>query len=78
MKCRPACRWWLCRFLKDINPDGCVPMTFTSSQSLRALQSTVADILDTLTVPKQPYQTTGGGTQYFVPNKSLMIQVPTP
>ncbi|MBX8484961.1 polymorphic toxin type 46 domain-containing protein [Pseudomonas cichorii] len=51
---------------------------FTPSQPLRALQSTAADILDTWTVPKQPYQTTGGGTQYSVPNKSLMIQVSTP
>ncbi|SDY89732.1 filamentous hemagglutinin [Collimonas sp. OK242] len=61
-----------------INPAGRVPMMFTPSQPLPALQSTAADILDTWTVPSHPYQTTGGGTQYFVPNKPLMIQVPTP
>lgn len=61
-----------------INPAGRVPMTFTPSQPLPALRSTAADILDTWTVPNQPYQTTGGGTQYFVPNKPLMIQVPKP
>jgi filamentous hemagglutinin len=51
-------------------------MAFTPSQPLPALQSIAADILNTWTVPNQPYPTKGGGTQYFVPNKSLMNQVP--
>ncbi|MBZ2190597.1 hypothetical protein K8B33_15935, partial [Alcanivorax sp. JB21] len=61
-----------------INPAGRVPMHFTPSQPTSALQSTAARITDTWTVPSQPFQASGGGTQYFVPNRSLMLEVPSP
>ena len=61
-----------------INPAGRVNMMFTPSQPLTALQSFAADILDTWTVPSQPYQTKGGGVQYFVPHKSSMKEVRKP
>ena len=56
-----------------ISPIGRVPELFTPSQPLQALRSTAADIVDTWTVKGQAYQTSGGGTQFFVPNKKLML-----
>lgn len=61
-----------------INPAGRVPTLYTPTTPVKALQSTAADILDTWTVPSQPYMTKGGGLQYFVPNKGVFVQVPTP
>jgi hypothetical protein len=51
---------------------------FTPSESLSALRSTAADVIDKWTVPGQSYPVTGGGTQFFVPNKQLMRPVTTP
>lgn len=61
-----------------INPAGRVPTLYTPSITVHALRSTAADILDTWTVPSQPYMTQGGGIQYFVPNKNVLTQVPHP
>lgn len=61
-----------------INPAGRIPLRFTPSEPLPALQSTAAKIVDTWTVPAQPYPASGGGTQLFVPSKNLMLQVPNP
>jgi filamentous hemagglutinin len=61
-----------------INPAGRVPTLYTPKTAAPALRSTAADILDTWTVPNQPYMTKGGGTQYFVPNKGVFVEVPNP
>ncbi|NHZ42951.1 DUF6861 domain-containing protein [Massilia aquatica] len=61
-----------------INPAGRVPTLYTPTKNTPALQSTAADILDTWTVPTQPYMTQGGGIQYFVKDKSIFVEVPTP
>jgi hypothetical protein len=58
-----------------INPAGRVPGAFTPTEPIQALRSTAAPIVDTWTTPGQPYQTMGGGTQLFVPNKALMVPV---
>jgi hypothetical protein len=55
-----------------INPAGRSPMLFTPITPTPALESTAARILDTWTVPSQPYQTTGGSTQYFIQNPTSM------
>lgn len=49
-----------------INPTGRVPKTFTATQDVQALRSTASAPLDTWS--GKPFQTQGGGTQYFVPN----------
>jgi filamentous hemagglutinin len=61
-----------------INPAGRVPMLYTPTVSVPALRSIATDILDTWTVPSQPYITHGGGIQYFVPNKGVFLQVKNP
>ncbi len=61
-----------------INPAGRVPTLYTPTTAVTALRSTAADIIDTWTVPSQPYMTKGGGIQYFVPDKSVFAQVPNP
>jgi filamentous hemagglutinin len=61
-----------------INPAGRVTLHFTPSEPLPALQSTAAKIVDTWTVPAQPYPASGGGTQLFVPSKNLMLRVTNP
>ncbi|MCA1859153.1 hemagglutinin repeat-containing protein [Janthinobacterium sp. HSC-3S05] len=61
-----------------INPAGRVPTLYTPTTAAPALRSTAADILDTWTVPSQPYMTQGGGIQFFVPNKGVFIEVPKP
>ncbi|MFN4290679.1 MAG: polymorphic toxin type 46 domain-containing protein [Permianibacter sp.] len=61
-----------------INPAGRTPLVFAPSQPVPALQSTASRVLDTWTVPSQPFNAAGGGTQFFVPGKGLMIQVPNP
>jgi hypothetical protein len=58
-----------------INPAGRVPGAFTPTEPIQALRSTASPIVDTWTTPGQPYQTMGGGTQLFVPNKALMAPV---
>lgn len=61
-----------------INPAGRIPTLFTPSQTTPALQSTAAKIVDNWTVPGKPFVANGGGTQFFVPNKQFMLQVPKP
>jgi filamentous hemagglutinin len=61
-----------------INPAGRVPTLYTPSIATLALRSIAADIVDTWTLPSQPYTTLGGGTQYFVPKKGVFVEVPTP
>lgn len=61
-----------------INPAGRVPTLYTPTTTVPALRSTAADILDTWTVPGEPYMAKGGGIQYFVPNKGVFVQVPNP
>lgn len=59
-----------------INPAGRTPILFAPTQPVTALQSTAARIVDTWTVPGTPFNAAGGGTQFFVPNKQFMRQVP--
>lgn len=58
-----------------INPANRIPSLFTPSTSTPALQSTAGSILDTWTVPGEPFMAEGGDTQLFVPNKSVMTPV---
>jgi filamentous hemagglutinin len=44
-----------------INPAGRIPTTYTPTTTVRALQGTAADIVDTWTLPSQPYMPKGGG-----------------
>ncbi|HET7329745.1 hemagglutinin repeat-containing protein [Dyella sp.] len=55
-----------------INPANRTSTLFTPITSTSALQTTAASVVDTWTIPGQPVQTSGGGTQLFVPNKSTM------
>ncbi|MGF6415784.1 polymorphic toxin type 46 domain-containing protein [Paraburkholderia sp. MM5482-R1] len=59
-----------------INPAGRTPILFAPTQPVMALQSTAVRIVDTWTVPSTPFNAAGGGTQFFVPNKQFMRQVP--
>ena len=60
-----------------INLEGRVSTLYTPSESVAALQSTAAKIIDTWTVPGESFEAIGGGKQLFVPNKQLMIEVPS-
>jgi hypothetical protein len=54
-----------------INPAGRTPMLFEASEPEIALRSTASKVVDTWT-EATPFQSEGGGTQFFIPNKSAM------
>ena len=49
---------------------------YTSTEPTRALSSQAASVNDTWSTPGTPYQTSGGGQQYFVPNKGAFTPAP--
>ena len=53
-----------------IYPGGRDPITYVTNRDVTVLRSTAKDVVDTWSVSGQPYQTQGGGTQYFVPDPS--------
>ncbi|MCC5846438.1 MAG: hypothetical protein JJU05_19480, partial [Verrucomicrobia bacterium] len=56
-----------------INPAGRVPVQYSPRINTSALRSTAASVLDTWSVPSQPFEATGGGIQFFIPNNQLMV-----
>lgn len=61
-----------------INPADRVPTLFTPAKPVTALRSTTAEIVDTWSDPTAPFSAEGGGTQLFVPDKTLMQEVVKP
>ena len=61
-----------------VNPTGRITGLYTPTQPTAALRSSAAEIIDTWTTPGHSYATTGGGAQFFVPNKQFMKPVGTP
>ncbi len=53
-----------------INPAGRQPITYVAGENVQVLRSTASPAVDTWSTPGQPFQTQGGGTQYFVPDPS--------
>ena len=43
--------------------------------SVHVLKSTSKNVIDTWSVPGGPYQTQGGGIQYFTTNKNMLLEV---
>lgn len=54
-----------------INPEGRTPTSLTATQNVQVLRSTASAPIDTWSIPRKPFQTQGGGTQYFAPNPSV-------
>jgi len=54
----------------DINPKGRVEQPFTVANDTKALTSRAALITDTWTDPGHPFDASGGGRQYYVPDPS--------
>jgi hypothetical protein len=53
-----------------INPKGRVEESFRVTNDTKALSSRAAPITDTWTDPGHPYDASGGGRQYYVPETS--------
>jgi filamentous hemagglutinin len=58
-----------------INPAGKVPSLFAPSTDVVVLRSTAADIVDTWSVPSDPYSASGGATQYFTKTPEVFMKV---
>jgi uncharacterized Zn-binding protein involved in type VI secretion len=50
-----------------------VPTRYTATQDVPALRSTAAPVKDTWSVKGSPFQTEGGGTQYFTMDKGSFV-----
>jgi hypothetical protein len=52
-----------------------IPKKYMTTDYVDVLQSTAAKIKDDWSISSSPYQTEGGGIQYFSPNKSLFKEL---